>query len=63
VPLSLRVSTHRRWSGIADVDKVKKLVELTERYCVVLRTLAESPSVDVRIDLLVLIARPCLAFL
>jgi uncharacterized OsmC-like protein len=31
-------------------EKVKKLVELTERYCVVFQTLARSPSIDVRID-------------
>jgi uncharacterized OsmC-like protein len=31
----------------AAAEKVKKLVELTERYCVVLQTLAHSPSIDV----------------
>lgn len=33
----------------APPDKVKKLVELTERYCVVLQTLAKPPSIEVRI--------------
>jgi uncharacterized OsmC-like protein len=30
-------------------DKVKKLVELTERYCVVLQTLGHPPAIDVAI--------------
>jgi uncharacterized OsmC-like protein len=34
----------------APTEKVKKLVELTERYCVVLQTLAKPPSIDVCID-------------
>ncbi|MEI9936133.1 MAG: OsmC family protein [Pseudomonadota bacterium] len=29
-------------------DKVHKLVELTERYCVVFKTLAEAPAIEVR---------------
>jgi len=33
----------------APADKVTKLVELAERYCVVLQTLAKPPSVSVRI--------------
>jgi uncharacterized OsmC-like protein len=33
----------------APEDKVKKLVELTERYCVVLQTLAKPPKLEVRI--------------
>lgn len=33
----------------APAEKVQKLVELTERYCVVLRTLASAPTIDVRI--------------
>jgi uncharacterized OsmC-like protein len=32
----------------ADADKLEKLIELTERYCVVLRTLAEPPAIEVR---------------
>jgi uncharacterized OsmC-like protein len=35
----------------APAEKVKKLVELTERYCVVLQTLTKSPSIEVQIDL------------
>jgi uncharacterized OsmC-like protein len=31
-------------------EKIKKLVELTERYCVVFQTLAEPPSLSVQID-------------
>ncbi len=31
-------------------DKVRKLVELTERYCVVARTLAKVVSIEVRTD-------------
>ena len=31
-------------------DKVRKLVELAERYCVVLQTLAKAPSIHVRIE-------------
>lgn len=31
-----------------DADKVRKLVELTERYCVVFKTLAEPPAIEVR---------------
>jgi uncharacterized OsmC-like protein len=31
----------------APADKVKKLVELTERYCVVLQTLAHSPAIEI----------------
>jgi uncharacterized OsmC-like protein len=34
----------------APVEKVQKLVELTERYCVVFETLAKSPSIEVRLD-------------
>lgn len=34
----------------APADKTKKLVELTERYCVVLQTLAKPPSVEARIE-------------
>jgi uncharacterized OsmC-like protein len=34
----------------APSEKVKKLIELTERYCVVLQTLAKPPSIDVRIE-------------
>jgi uncharacterized OsmC-like protein len=34
----------------APADKVKKLVELTERYCVVFQTLARPPSIDVRVN-------------
>src|SRR5258708_2498442 len=34
----------------APADKLKKLLELTERYCVVFRTLAQSPSIDVQLD-------------
>ncbi len=34
----------------APADKVQKLVELTERYCVVFQTLAKPPSIEVRID-------------
>ncbi len=34
----------------APADKVKKLVELTERYCVVFQTLAKPPSIEVRIE-------------
>ena len=30
-------------------DKVRKLVELTERYCVVFQTLATPPKIDVRL--------------
>ena len=33
----------------APADKVKKLVELTERYCVVLQTLAKPASIETRI--------------
>src|SRR5579859_1014390 len=33
----------------APADKVKKLVELAERYCVVFQTLARPPSVEVRV--------------
>lgn len=32
----------------ADEDKVARLLELTERYCVVARTLADPPEVRVR---------------
>jgi uncharacterized OsmC-like protein len=31
-------------------EKIKKLVELTERYCVVFQTLAKPPSMSVQID-------------
>lgn len=31
-------------------EKIKKLVELTERYCVVFQTLAKPPSMGVQID-------------
>lgn len=34
----------------APADKVRKLVELAERYCVVLQTLAKPPSVDVHVE-------------
>jgi uncharacterized OsmC-like protein len=33
----------------APADKLRKLVELTERYCVVYQTLVKSPSIDVQI--------------
>jgi uncharacterized OsmC-like protein len=33
----------------APEDKVRKLVELTERYCVVFQTLATPPKIDVRL--------------
>jgi uncharacterized OsmC-like protein len=33
----------------APADKVQKLVELTERYCVVFQTLARSPSIEVSV--------------
>jgi uncharacterized OsmC-like protein len=33
----------------APADKVHKLVELSERYCVVFKTLAQPPSIEVRI--------------
>lgn len=33
----------------APADKLKKLVELSERYCVVLQTLAKPPTIEVRI--------------
>ncbi len=33
----------------APAEKVQKLVELTERYCVVFQTLARPPSVEVRV--------------
>jgi uncharacterized OsmC-like protein len=32
----------------AEADKIEKLIELTERYCVVLRTLALPPAIEVR---------------
>lgn len=32
----------------APADKVQKLVELTERYCVVFKTLAVPPTIEVR---------------
>jgi len=34
----------------APADKVQKLVELTERYCVVFQTLAKPPVIDVRLE-------------
>jgi uncharacterized OsmC-like protein len=34
----------------APVEKVQKLVELAERYCVVLQTLRRSPSIEVSVD-------------
>jgi uncharacterized OsmC-like protein len=34
----------------APAEKVTKLVELTERYCVVFQTLARSASIEVRIE-------------
>lgn len=34
----------------APADKVKKLVELTERYCVVFQTLAKPPVMEVRLE-------------
>jgi uncharacterized OsmC-like protein len=34
----------------APADKVRKLVELAERYCVVLQTLAKPPSIDAHIE-------------
>lgn len=34
----------------ADEDKLKKLVELTERYCVVFQTLQNSPEMDVALS-------------
>jgi uncharacterized OsmC-like protein len=34
----------------APAEKVTKLVELTERYCVVFQTLAKSASIEVRIE-------------
>jgi uncharacterized OsmC-like protein len=33
----------------APADKVQKLIELTERYCVVFQTLAKPPSIEVRV--------------
>jgi uncharacterized OsmC-like protein len=33
----------------APADKLKKLVELTERYCVVFQTLAKPPAIEVRL--------------
>jgi uncharacterized OsmC-like protein len=33
----------------APADKIKKLVELTERYCVVFQTLARPPSIKVEV--------------
>jgi uncharacterized OsmC-like protein len=33
----------------APADKVKKLVELSERYCVVFQTLAKAPQISVQI--------------
>jgi uncharacterized OsmC-like protein len=34
----------------APTDKVKKMIELTERYCVVARTLATGASIDIAIE-------------
>ena len=34
----------------APADKLEKLVELTERYCVVFKTLAQPPAIEVRIQ-------------
>jgi uncharacterized OsmC-like protein len=34
----------------APTDKVKKMIELTERYCVVARTLANGASIDIAIE-------------
>ena len=34
----------------APADKVKKLIELTERYCVVFQTLAKPPAIELRIE-------------
>ena len=34
----------------APADKVRKLVELAERYCVVFQTLAKPPSIDVHVE-------------
>ena len=31
-------------------DKLQKLIELTERYCVVFKTLAEAPAIEVRMQ-------------
>ena len=34
----------------APAEKVNKLVELTERYCVVFQTLAKPPVMEVRLE-------------
>ena len=34
----------------APTDKVKKMIELTERYCVVAQTLANGASIDIAIE-------------
>jgi uncharacterized OsmC-like protein len=34
----------------ADADQVANLIRLTERYCVVLQTLASSPTTSVRVQ-------------
>jgi uncharacterized OsmC-like protein len=34
----------------APVDKIKKLVELTERYCVVFQTLARRPAIEITLE-------------
>ena len=34
----------------ASADRVKKLIELTERYCVVLQTLAHAPTIEVDVE-------------
>jgi uncharacterized OsmC-like protein len=34
----------------APADKIKKLIELTERYCVVFQTLAHPPSIEVEVE-------------
>jgi uncharacterized OsmC-like protein len=34
----------------APAEKVQKLVELTERYCVVFQTLTKPPAIAVRVD-------------
>lgn len=32
----------------ADEEKVKKLIQLTERYCVVLQTISKGPRISVK---------------
>ena len=38
--------------GPSDADKIKKLVQLTERYCVIYQTLANPPKLDSRYTVL-----------